>query len=191
MQARDHLPEDLPVPADDGACAHLPGQHLPVVSLPSSAGRQVDVSRLPGIVVVYCYPMTGSPGVPLPANWNAIPGAAGCTPQACSFRDHHQEILHLGAELFGVSTQTTDYQHEAAQRLGLPFELLSDAELKFSTTLQLPTFQADGMTLIKRLTLVARDGVIEKVFFPVFPPDKNVDDVIRWLRYDRYAILGG
>ena len=185
------LPSDLPVPEDDGACAHVSGARLPALALPSTAGRQVDLSRFAGIVVVYCYPMTSRPGVPLPESWDGIPGARGCTPQACSFRDHHREIQHLGADLFGVSTQTTDYQREAAERLRLPFELLSDAELKFSSALKLPTFQADGMMLIKRLTLVARDGVVEKVFYPVFPPARNVDDVITWLRYDRYAILGG
>src|SRR5262249_23089954 len=150
-----------PVPVDDGACAHLGGMRLPPVALPSTAGRQIDLSRLPGIVVIYCYPMTGRPGMPLPPGWDQIPGARGCTPQACSFRDHQEEFLYLGVAVFGISTQGSVDQGEAVARLHLPFELLSDAELRLARALRLPTFEAGGMTLIKRLTLIARDGVIE------------------------------
>lgn len=176
------LPPDLPVPTDDGACAHLTGLRVPAVSLPSTGGRAVDLAAVPGLAVVYCYPRTGQPGVELPTGWNDIPGARGCTPQACAFRDHYPELRHLGAQVFGLSTQTTAYQREVVDRLRLPMELLSDAELRFARALRLPTFEVDGMVLIKRLTLIAVDGRISKVFYPVFPPDKNAGDVIAWLR---------
>lgn len=176
------LPPDLPVPVDDGACDHLPGLQLPSIPLPSTAGRMVDLARLPGRTVVYCYPRTGEPGKPVPPAWDAIPGARGCTPQACAFRDHYQELQALGARVFGLSTQDTAYQQEAVARLHLPFELLSDANLAFARALRLPTFEFDSMTLIKRLTLIVRDGRIEKVFYPVFPPDKNPEEVIAWLQ---------
>ncbi len=175
------LPDDLPVPADDGACDHLPDAVVPSIALPSTAGRLVDLSALAGTTVVYCYPMTGRPDVPLPDGWDRIPGARGCTPQSCSFRDHHGELKALGAEVFGLSTQSSDYQREAAERLQLPFELLSDAELALSHALGLPLFTAGGMNLIRRVTLVIRDGRIAKVFYPVFPPDRNADEVIAWL----------
>jgi len=175
------LPKDLPVPIDDGACDHLPGLRLPSVPLLSTAGRLVDLSSLPGRTVVYCYPRTGRPDQELPQGWNEIPGARGCTPQSCAFRDHHRELQALGARLFGLSTQETDYQREAAERLDLPFELLSDAELAFARALRLPTFEVESVTLIKRLTLIIRDGYIEKVFYPVFPPDAHPEEVIGWL----------
>lgn len=163
------LPDDLPAPADDGACAHLPGKRLP------------NLSALPGKTVIYFYPMTGRPGIPLPAGWDAIPGARGCTPQSCSFRDHFDEIKALGARVFGVSAQDGDYQREAAQRLHLPFELVSDDGLHLAEALSLPLFEVDGKRLIRRLTLIAENGVIGKVFYPVFPPDRNAGDVIAWL----------
>jgi peroxiredoxin len=147
------LPENMPVPVDDGACDHLMGMRLPSVALMSTAGRVVDLSRLPGRVVVYCYPRTGQPGVEPPKGWDEIPGARGCTPQACAFRDHYRELQTLGAQVFGLSTQDTDYQRESVERLHLPFELLSDAALTFTQQLRLPTFQVEGMTLLKRLTL--------------------------------------
>ena len=175
------LPADLPVPVDDGACDHLWGMLLPSVPLMSTGGRLVDLAGLPGRTVVYCYPRTGRPDSDVPKGWNAIPGARGCTPQSCAFRDHYQELRALGAEVFGLSTQTTAYQQEAAARLHLPFELLSDAELAFTRALRLPTFEFEQMALIKRLTLIIRDGRIEQVFYPVFPPDKNADEVIAWL----------
>lgn len=175
------LPAGLPVPQDDGACDHLPGMRLPSVPLKSTADRVVDLARLPGRTVVYCYPRTGRPGEELPKGWDEIPGARGCTPQSCAFRDHYQELRALGADVFGLSTQTTAYQREVAERLHLPFELLSDEQFAFTRALRLPTFVVDAMTLIKRLTLVARDGRIEKVFYPVFPPDQNAATVQAWL----------
>ena len=175
------LLKDLPVPIDDGACDHLPGLRLPSVPLLSTAGRLVDLSSLPGRTVVYCYPRTGRPDQEPPQGWNEIPGARGCTPQSCAFRDHHRELQALGARLFGLSTQETDYQREAAERLHLPFELLSDARLAFARALRLPTFEVESVTLIKRLTLIIRDGYIEKVFYPVFPPDAHPEEVIGWL----------
>jgi peroxiredoxin len=180
------LPKGLPVPVDDGACAHLAGRRLPSLPLHSTGGRRVDLSQLAGRTVVYCYPRTGRPDQEVPTGWNQIPGARGCTPQSCAFRDHHRELLALGAgAVFGLSTQDTAYQREAAERLHLPFEILSDERLEFARALQLPTFEVDGMTLIKRLTLIIRDGVIEKVFYPVFPPDANAEEVAAWLRDPR------
>ncbi len=175
------LPEGIPVPTDDGACDHLPGMGLPSVRLASTAGGSVDLSGLSGRTVVYCYPRTGRPDQDLPRGWDEIPGARGCTPQSCSFRDHHEELRALGARVFGLSTQETEYQREAAERLRLPFELLSDEELTFAKALRLPTFEVEGMTLIKRLTLIISDGRIEKVFYPVFPPDKNAGELVEWL----------
>jgi peroxiredoxin len=176
------LPKDLPVPIDDGACNHLFGLPLPSINLSATSGRTVNLAQLPGRVVIYCYPMTGRPGVPLPDGWDQIPGARGCTPQSCSFRDHYQELGALNAQVFGLSTQTTEYQREAAERLDLPFELLSDSALQFANTLCLPTFEIEGMHLIKRVTLIARDGKIVKNFYPIFPPDKNATDVIAWFQ---------
>lgn len=175
------LPKDLPVPVDDGACDHLLGMQLPSVSLASTDGRMVDLKSLPGRSVVYCYPRTGQPDKEPPEGWNEIPGARGCTPQSCAFRDHHRELQKLGARLFGLSTQSTEYQREAVERLHLSFELLSDADLVFTRALRLPTFKVDSMILIKRLTLILLDGRVEKVFYPVFPPDKNAREVIEWL----------
>jgi peroxiredoxin len=178
------LPPDLPAPSDDGACAHLTGMRLPAVELVSTKGTAVNLGELiKGRTIVYCYPMTGVPGKPLPEGWDMIPGARGCTPQSCGFRDHFEELKALGADVFGLSTQKSDYQLEMAQRLQLPFPVLSDADLKFCESLRLPTFEVDGMTLVKRLTLVIRDGVIEKVFYPVFPPDQSAEQVMQWLRH--------
>ena len=175
------VPEGIPEPADDGACDHLPGMRLPSLSLTSTAGDQVDLSSLPGTTVVYCYPLTGRPGRDLPPGWDDIPGARGCTPQSCAFRDHHAELQALGAMVFGLSTQDTAYQREAVERLRLPFELLSDQELEFAGALDLPTFEAEGMTLIKRVTLVIEDGEIREVFYPVYPPGTNAEEVVGWL----------
>ena len=176
------LPADLPVPVDDGACDHLPGTPLPALPLPATDGGMVDFSTLPGRTVVYVYPRTGRPDQPLPAGWDEIPGARGCTPQSCAYRDLAAELGALGARIFGLSTQDTAYQQEAADRLHLPFPLLSDERLELATALVLPTFEVDGMTLIKRLTLVIDDGVIETVFYPVFPPDADAANVAAWLR---------
>ncbi len=176
------LPANLPRPVDDGLADHLEGMPMPKVSLPSTMGRIIDVSNLTGPrSVLYCYPMTGVPGKPLPEGWDTIPGARGCTPQTCSFRDHHREVLELKAEVVGVSTQTTEYQREMAERLHLPFEILSDAEFKLCDALRLPTFEVDGMRLMKRLTLIVRDGRIEHVIYPVFPPNESADQVMQWL----------
>jgi peroxiredoxin len=175
------LPKNLPVPVDDGACDHLLGMQLPSVSLASTDGRMVDLKSLPGRSVVYCYPRTGQPDKEPPEGWNEIPGARGCTPQSCAFRDHHGELQKLGARLFGLSTQSTEYQREAVERLNLSFELLSDSELVFTRALRLPTFKVESMVLIKRLTLILSDGRIEKVFYPVFSPDKNAQEVVAWL----------
>lgn len=176
------LPPDLPVPEDDGACDHLVGTRLPVLSLPATDGSFVDLSQRQGTTVVYVYPRTGRPNEEMPDGWDDIPGARGCTPQSCAFRDHYAELQELGADVYGLSTQDTEYQQEAVERLHLPFPLLSDEDLRFTRALGLPTFEAAGMTLIKRLTLIVDDGRIEHVFYPVFPPHENADNVIAWLR---------
>ncbi len=179
------LPDKLPIPLDDGACDHLTGARLPPISLPSTGDRMIDLSNIHGNVVIYCYPRTGKPDKDVPPGWNDIPGARGCTPQSCAFRDHYQELRALNSNVFGLSTQTTDYQKEMVARLHLPFEVLSDAHLKFTQALRLPTFTVQTMTLIKRLTLIARGTTIVKVFYPIFPPQKNIDDVITWLSDNR------
>jgi peroxiredoxin len=180
------LPDDLPVPVDDGATRHLTGLELPDVALAATDGSTVDLSRLRGRTVVYVYPRTGRPGQALPTGWNAIPGARGCTPQSCSFRDHFGELRALGVgKLYGLSTQDTDYQREAVARLHLPFAILSDANLKFQRALRLPTFEVDGMILLKRMALVIDDGTVAKVFYPVFPPDRSAAEVIGWLQAER------
>jgi peroxiredoxin len=180
------LPADLPVPRDDGAASHLPGQKLPALALAATDGSSIDMSRLAGRTVVYIYPRTGVPGQPLPDGWDAIPGARGCTPQACSFRDHFAELERLGvAHLYGLSTQDSAYQREAAVRLKLPFPILSDADLALTRAIGLPTFRVAGMTLLKRMTLVIDESVVTRVFYPVFPPDKNAEEVIAWLQASR------
>ena len=180
------LPADLPVPEDDGAARHLAAMQLPEVALQATDGTQVDLARLAGRTVVYIYPRTGRPGVAPPDGWDAIPGARGCTPQSCSFRDHFAELKALGvAHLFGLSTQDTDYQREAVDRLHLPFAILSDAGLQLTHALSLPTFEVAGMTLLKRMVLVIDDGVIAKAFYPVFPPDASAAVVAGWLRASR------
>ena len=173
----------IPAPHDDGAAAHLTGSRLPDVSLAATDGGQVSLGRQRGRVVLYIYPMTGQPGVALPEGWDDIPGARGCTPQACAFRDHHAELLAAGADLvFGLSAQVTGYQREAAERLHLPFPLLSDADLSFAHALKLPSLVVEGKTLLKRMALIIDNGVITKVFYPVFPPDRNAADVLAWLK---------
>jgi peroxiredoxin len=177
------LPANLPVPLDDGACDHLPGMKVPSILLRSTKGRMVNLAEPSSErMVVYIYPRTGAPGSTVPGNWDEIPGARGCTPQSCSMRDHYREAKALGAEIFGLSTQTTEYQKEAVERLHLPFEILSDVDFKFTHALNLPTFTYEGVTLDKRLTLVIKDGKIEKVFYPVFPPDKHGEQIVAWLK---------
>ena len=177
------LPSGLPVPQDDGAARHLAGLKLPSIKLTGTDGTEVDLAKLAGRTVLYVYPRTGVPGQPLPEGWDGIPGARGCTPQSCSFRDHFAELKRLGiAHVYGLSTQDSEYQGEATRRLRLPFAILSDADLKLTGVLGLPTFSVAGMTLLKRMVLVIENGVIIKVFYPVFPPDKSAEEVIAWLR---------
>lgn len=176
-----HLPDDLPVPVDDGACDHLPGMTVPSVRLPATSGAIVNLSVLPGRTVVYAYPRTRPPGEDAPRDWDLIPGARGCMPEACAFRDHHGELQALGAEVYGLSTQSTLFQREVEERLGLPFSLLSDEALQLTRALRLPTFRYNGETLIRRLTLVIRNGSIERVFYPVFPPDTHAEAIVTWL----------
>ena len=183
MRDFTELPGGLPAPHDDGAAAHLAGQAMPDLALVATNGSSVNFSKLTGRTVLYIYPRTGRPGQALPAGWDAIPGARGCTPQSCGFRDHFAELNELGvAHIFGLSTQDSHYQKEAAERLHLPFALLSDSDLKFQRALSLPTFEVEGMTLLKRMALVIDEGVIRKVFYPVFPPDRNAEEVADWLR---------
>ena len=177
------LPADLPVPSDDGAADHLLGAALPSVALPSTDGRLVDLAALPGRTVVYAYPRTGRPGEEsLVADWDAIPGARGCTPESCGFRDHFAELGVLGVGVHGLSTQDSDYQREAVERLALPFALLSDADLRLTDALGLPTLEVAGQVLVRRLTLLVTDGVVEHAWYPVFPPDTHAERVLSFLR---------
>lgn len=186
VAARDFLQIDwsrLPAPVDDGAARHLPGLAIPELMLPATDGSDIALASLTGRTVVYAYPLTGRPGAPLPEGWDEIPGARGCTPQNCAFRDHHAELLGAGADrVLGLSTQDTSYQSEAAERLHLPFPLLSDAALRLTTALKLPVMLVHGDTLLKRMALIIDNGVIKHVFYPVFPPDRNAAEVLAWLR---------
>jgi peroxiredoxin len=177
------LPDDLPVPEDDGAADQLPGTELPSVSLASTRGEPVDLAEAAaGLLVAYVYPRTGVPGEPLPPDWDAIPGARGCTPQSCSYRDSRAEFERHGATLVGISAQAPAEQREFAEREAIPYPLLSDGELALaSEPLRLPTFEAAGMTLYKRLTLIAEAGRVVKAFYPVFPPDRDAAGVLAWL----------
>jgi len=176
------LPDNLPVPADDGACDHLSGLKLPDITLTTTSGSQINLSKLKETVVLYFYPMTGRPDMNLPDGWDAIPGARGCTPQACAFRDHHAELKSLETDVYAISTQAQQYQKEAKERLHLPFDLISDKGLELKKALSLPTFVVENKELFKRLTLIVKDSAIVKVFYPVFPPDENPDNVISWLQ---------
>jgi peroxiredoxin len=182
MTNLNQLPTDLPVPQDDGACNHLLGMPLPNVALLATDGSMVNLSQLPGRLVIYCYPMTGQPNVPLPEGWDQIPGARGCTPQSCAFRDHYQELQALNANVFGLSVQSTDYQREMATRLHLPFQVLSDEHYQFQKALNLPTFVAAGMTLLKRVTFISHQGRIEAVHYPIFPSDSDPAWVLDYLK---------
>jgi peroxiredoxin len=175
----------IPAPEDDGGTRHLPGLRMPAVVLPATDGSRIDLASLSGRVVLYIYPRTGKPGEPNPDGWDLIPGARGCTPQTCSFRDHFAELKALGVQhLFGLSTQDTARQREVAERLHLPFSILSDDGLELTSKMHFPTFRIGEETLIKRLTLVIQDSVIQHVFYPVFPPDQNAADVIAWLKIE-------
>ncbi len=177
------LPKNLPAPTDDGACQHLLNAKIPSIHLPTTAQTTCNLASLQGWLVLFCYPMTGSPDQPMPAewHWNDIPGARGCTPQACSYRDHIAQLETFDAQVFGLSTQSTNAQIEASQRLHLPYPLLSDSALTFTNALKLPTFNIDDLVFNKRVTIIALNGVIQHYFYPVFPPDKDVDHVIAWL----------
>jgi peroxiredoxin len=179
----NQLPPNLPRPTDDGGARHLQGMAIPDLALPSTANRQVNLSHVTAPrIVVYAYPMTGRPDRTLPQGWDDIPGARGCTPETCGFRDHHKDLAKLHAEVFGVSTQSTEYQQEMVKRLEVPFEVLSDERFALTRALRLPTFTVDGMTLLKRLTFIVEGGHIEHVFYPVFPPDTHAEEVIAWLK---------
>ena len=182
MTNLNQLPTDLPIPQDDGSTNHLKGMKLPNVYLSATNGKPINLGDIKGKLVIYCYPMTGQPNVALPDGWDQIPGARGCTPQSCSFRDHYQELQSLGADVVGLSVQSTEYQQEMADRLHLPFPVLSDEEYQFQQALRLPTFVAAGMTLLKRITLIANDGVIEAVHYPIFPSDSDPAWVIDYLK---------
>lgn len=176
------LPDNLPVPQDDGGADHLDGIQLTSIKLKATNGEEIDLSKLDGTNVVFIYPKTGVPGVALPDGWDDIPGARGCTPQACSYRDNYAELMKYAKRIFGLSVQSSDYQKELHDRVELPYEILSDADFTFTNALKLPTFEASGMKLQKRLTLIIKDGVIVKHHYPVFPSNKDVDWVISSLR---------
>lgn len=178
------LPDDLPVPEDDGAADHLPGATIPSIALAATDGERVDLAAAAGegTLVVYVYPQTGVPGRPVPAGWDRVPGARGCTPQSCAFRDSAGELAVLGATVFGLSAQSQDEQREFAARERLPYPLLNDSGFRLAEALRLPTFEVDGGRYYRRLTLIAREGRVAKVFYPVFPPPDNAADVIAWLR---------
>jgi peroxiredoxin len=178
----NELPTDLPVPLDDGSTNHLKGMRLPKISLQATNGKRIDLADIKGRLVIYCYPMTGQPNVALPDGWDQIPGARGCTPQSCSFRDHYQELQVLGAQVVGLSVQTTEYQKEMADRLHLPFSVVSDVDYEFQKALNMPIFVTAGMTLLKRVTLIANNGVIEAVHYPIFPSDSDAAWVVSYLK---------
>ncbi|MFF1876645.1 MerR family DNA-binding transcriptional regulator [Leifsonia sp. NPDC058230] len=177
------LPSDLPRPHDDGAADHLNGLPVPALTLPTSHGDRIDLATLgPGRTIVYLYPLTGRPGVDLPDGWDAIPGARGCSTEACDFRDHYDNLRSAGVEtVYGLSSQTSDYQSEVVERLQLPFAMISDPQHELADALRLPTFEAGGMRLYSRLTLVVRDGRIEHTFYPIFPPNTHAQQVLSWL----------
>ena len=184
MTTFESLPDDLPIPEDDGAAQHLPGVAMPELTLTGTDGEPVDLSALgEGRTVLYLYPLSGRPGTDLPDGWDAIPGARGCTPEACGFRDHLNELHVAGAaRVYGLSAQDTAYQREFAERMSLPFAILSDPGLRLGELLRLPMFEAAGQRLYSRLTMVILDGRVEHVFYPIFPPDRHADEVLSWLR---------
>lgn len=181
MQDYTSTPANLPVPEDDGAASHLVGSRLPSLGLVSTQGGVVDLSAIKGWSVVFCYPMTGRPGVALPPGWDQIPGARGCTPQNLAYKDHYTELTALGANVFGLSTQETSYQQEMAERLHLPFAVLSDESMAMTNAMRLPTFQTAGLHLLKRLTLIVKDAKIMAVKYPIFPSNSDAAWAINWL----------
>ncbi|KAF1835684.1 hypothetical protein BDW02DRAFT_495264, partial [Decorospora gaudefroyi] len=177
------FPSNLPIPHDDGACAHLTGLKMPSVTLSVTSGDRLDVSTLSDLTIVFCYPRTGAAGETITEDWNSIPGARGCTPQACSFRDEMAELRRLGVKhVFGVSTQDTAYQKEARDRLHSPYQLLSDEHLEFVKALKLPTFGWQDKTHIARCALAIQEGTIVNVWYPVFPPGTSAREVVSWLK---------
>lgn len=177
------LPKALPIPVDDRSADHLTGLHMPSFSLSATGGESVRLDRMgSGFTILYGYPMTGIPGIALPDGWDSIPGARGCTPQACGFRDHFSEILARGATVYGISTQSTAYQEEMVERLHLPLPVLSDSEFALTDALRLPTMEVHGVRLLKRITLFVNDSEIKHCIYPVFPPDKSAEEALGWLR---------
>lgn len=178
------FPEDLPVPVDDGAADHLVGLAVPSIALPATNGEDVNLRDASSgcRLVIFAYPRTGRPGVESPTGWDSIPGARGCTPEACSFRDLSEQFAALHVGIYGLSTQHRDYQFEAATRLHLPYSLLSDANFRLTEALRLPTFTVDNDRLLRRLTLVITNERVERVFYPVFPPDRAAADVLNFLQ---------
>jgi len=188
MQRHDslfHLPPDLPVPKDDGACHHLPDSEFPSIPLTSTNSHTIDITKITDPIVLYCYPRTGQPDKDPPIGWNQIPGARGCTPQCLGYSDSYDAFKKLGFQVFGLSTQSTAYQTEAANRLNLPFPLLSDSELRVTNQLNLPTFKIASMKVIKRLTMLVFNSKIVKVFYPIFPPDKDAETVLKWVNENK------
>ena len=187
------FPADLPVPKDDGACDHLHNAPVPSMPLPIARdpSQTVDLSKQSGLTIVFCYPRTGAPNETVPDSWNAIPGARGCTPQACSFRDSFSEISSLGvSQVFGLATQSPEYQNEVHGRLQLPYDLLSDQDLEFQQAMKLPIFEWEGGAVLRRVTLAIEGGMVVKVWYPVFPPDKATDRVVRWLKERAVEVRG-
>jgi peroxiredoxin len=177
------LPAGLPEPLDDGAADHLEEARIPSISLASTSGEEIELAAVAqGTLVLYVYPRTGKPGEPLPPDWDAIPGARGCTPQSCAFRDHFSELEDLGSSVLGLSAQPLADQLELAGRLQLPYPVLSDPELLLAEAMGLPTFEVADLRLYRRLTIIARQGVVVMAFYPVFPPDRNATEVLAWLR---------
>jgi peroxiredoxin len=175
------ISDNLPAPKDDGAARHLINSVMPDINLLGTDKKIVNLKKITGQVILYCYPLTANPSEPLPADWDLIPGARGCTPQNCSYRDNYNELKSLGVKVFGISTQETEYQKEMVDRLHLPHQILSDSKLELKNALNLPTFTVDGMQLLKRLTLIISNGVIEQVFYPIFPSNSDVNLVIDYL----------
>ena len=177
------LPANLPIPEDDGSSKHLLGQIIPNISLPNQDGIYLKLRRNDSFrIVLYCYPMTGNPLKPLPPNWKNIPGALGCTPQTCSFRDHYDDLIKYNAIPLGLSTQSIPKLKEMVIRLQVPYDVLSDIELKFTKVMNIPIFRIKNTTYIKRLTLIVEKSIIIKVFYPIFPPDLHIHDVLDWLK---------